>query len=58
MFMNMNIILFYNMWLLLITGYLTYTRKREVTVFFFVGVDCPKMVGAEFDLSVVLAGSR
>lgn len=47
MFMNMNIILFYNMWLLLRTGYLTYTRKREVTFFFFVGVDCPKMVGAE-----------
>lgn len=41
----MNIILFYNMWLLLRTGYLTYTREREVMGFFFVGVDCPKMVG-------------
>lgn len=34
MFMNMNIILFYNMWLLLRTGYLTYTREREVMGFF------------------------
>lgn len=35
-----------------------HTGKRSYGVFFFVGVDCPKMVGAEFDLSVVLAGSR
>lgn len=34
-----------------------HTEKRSYG-FFFVGVDCPKMVGAEFDLSVVLAGSR
>lgn len=57
MFMNMNIIFFYNMWLLLRMGYLIYIWKREVMVFFFVGVDCLKMVGVEFDLLVVLVGS-